>query len=76
MLSHVKAEDLLDFADFRHWRKVQEIVQSSELKEGGPREGSAVQITETRFEAISAHAWTHIFSQLIKVCMNEWKEIV
>ena len=76
MLSHVKAEDLLDLADFRLWGKVQEKVSGSELKEEGTNDGSAVQIAETRFEAISAHAWTHVFSQLIKVCIIERKEIV
>ena len=76
MLSHVKAEDLLDLADFRLWGKVREKVLGSELKEEEPSDGSAVQIAETRFEAISAHAWTHVFSQLIKVCIDEWKKIV
>ena len=67
MLSHVKPEDLLDAADFRRWKKIQEKLQGSEMEEKASSIDSAIKMKETHFEAISAHAWTHIFSQLIKV---------
>ena len=68
MMSHVKPEDLLDAEDFRLWKKIQSKFQGSEVEEQVSSEDSFIEMKkETLFEAVSAHAWTHILSQLVKV---------
>jgi len=66
MLSHVKPEDLLDYADYRRWQKIhRKLTGTSE--EDFLSDSGASKFELAQFEAISAQAWTHILCQLIKV---------
>ena len=68
MVSHVKAEDLLDSADYRRWKKIQRKLRSRGTdEEDSPSDSGTSKIETAQFEAISAQAWTHTLSQLVKV---------
>ena len=66
MLSHVKPEDLLDYADYRRWQKIHRKLTGTN-EEDSLSDNSASKFELAEFEAISAQAWTHILCQLIKV---------
>lgn len=66
MLSHVKAEDLLDVDDYRRWQKIQRKLQATEEQDLA-NDSSASKMEEAQFEGTSAQAWTHILAQLVKV---------
>ena len=66
MMSHVKPEHLLDYADYRRWQKIHRKLTGTN-EEDSLSDNSASKFELAQFEAISAQAWTHILCQLIKV---------
>lgn len=66
MVSHVKPEELLDYADYRRWQKIQRKLTGTD-EEDSPNDSHASKLESAQYEATSAQAWTHILSQLVKV---------
>ena len=66
MMSHVQPEDLLDYADYRRWQKIQQKFTGTN-GEDSPNDSSASKLEVAQFEAVSAQAWSHILCQLVKV---------
>lgn len=66
MVSHVKAQDLLDTADYLRWQKIQRKLKGMDEEYSSSERGTS-KIEIAQFIAASTQAWTHILSQLVKV---------